>query len=523
MPGSTPGSGPWMRESPTARWKVNAGASSRDVRPDAWSAATVRRKRAIATANGLRSTPWIASRAAWTRAWSLQAGGVLVPAVQQSVEGAEQEVAGPAGRVDELEAFERAFLQGWFQGAVEDEFLDEDRGLQQRVGVLGVLGQVLVQVAEETGGQRRVRKVVDERRRPRRGCARSRAAWSPRHRTATPDAARSATRPAPSSRAAPPGSRSLTGAIRGRCPRGGSGRTRAGRRALPAGGPPGPAIQTGPTSALSSQNRMNTVVSTHATAAWVIRSSRQATQDAAVRSLSSGPLVLLLPPALPLGVGREPVAQVVFQEQDLPLQVGGQGGGRGHDVPSAAVTAGRESIHSASRRKNWPGAASGSGRLSMMAPWLPGSCGTSTQMACGRRAARSVHWLSMARWPYRASGAISVSRTGRVPSGAPAQRRGRSRPRRRAGCAGPARPARPRPGCPPGRRRRPGPCPRAGRPRPPAPAWRRSARRSRPRPPRRTGRPAPRWRGRCGRRPRRGRGTTGWPRSPPAGARTGRR
>ena len=55
----------------------------------------------------------------------------------------------------------------------------------------------------------------------------------------------------------------------------------------------------------------------------------------------------------------------------------------------------------------------------MMAPWLPGSCGTITQMAWGRRAARSVHRLSMARWPYRASGAISVSTTGLVPSGAP--------------------------------------------------------------------------------------------------------
>ena len=55
-------------------------------------------------------------------------------------------------------------------------------------------------------------------------------------------------------------------------------------RLLPASS--GPAIQTGPTSLLSSQNRMNTVVSTHATAAWVTRSSRQATQVAAVRSLS---------------------------------------------------------------------------------------------------------------------------------------------------------------------------------------------------------------------------------------------
>ena len=117
----------------------------------------------MATANGLRSTPWIASSAAWTRAWSLQARGVPVPAVEQAVERAEQEVAGAAGGVDQLEAFERAFVQRWFQGAVEDELLDEDRRLQQRVGVLRVLGQVLVQVAEEPGGQRRVCQVVDER------------------------------------------------------------------------------------------------------------------------------------------------------------------------------------------------------------------------------------------------------------------------------------------------------------------------------------------------------------------------
>ena len=61
----------------------------------------------------------------------------------------------------------------------------------------------------------------------------------------------------------------------------------------------GPAIQTGLTRALSSQNRMNTLVSTHATAAWVTRSSRQATQDAAVRSLSgrAGVPASSVPPA----------------------------------------------------------------------------------------------------------------------------------------------------------------------------------------------------------------------------------
>ena len=91
-----------------------------------------------------------------------QAGGVPVPPVEESVEGAEQEVTGPAGGVDELEAFEGPFFQRWFEGAVEDELFDEDRGLQQRVGVLRVLGQVLVQVTEEPGGQRAIRQVVHE-------------------------------------------------------------------------------------------------------------------------------------------------------------------------------------------------------------------------------------------------------------------------------------------------------------------------------------------------------------------------
>ena len=105
-----------------------------------------------------------------------QAGRVPVPAVEQAVEGAEQEVAGPAGRVDELEAFQGPLLQRWFEGAVEDELLDEDRGLQQRVGVLRVLGQVLVQVAEEPGGQRAYPPGRGRARRPRCGAARSRAA-----------------------------------------------------------------------------------------------------------------------------------------------------------------------------------------------------------------------------------------------------------------------------------------------------------------------------------------------------------
>ena len=54
----------------------------------------------------------------------------------------------------------------------------------------------------------------------------------------------------------------------------------------------------------------------------------------------------------------------------------------------------------------------------MTAPWLPGSCGTATQMAWARRVARSARGASRPSWPYLASGAISVSRTGRDASGA---------------------------------------------------------------------------------------------------------
>ena len=88
----------------------------------------------------------------------LQAGGVPVPPVQEPVKSAEQEVTRTAGRVDQLEPFERPLPQRRFQRPVEDELLHEDRRLPQRVGLLCVLGKVLVQVPEEPRGQRRVRR-----------------------------------------------------------------------------------------------------------------------------------------------------------------------------------------------------------------------------------------------------------------------------------------------------------------------------------------------------------------------------
>ena len=49
--------------------------------------------------------------------------------------------------------------------------------------------------------------------------------------------------------------------------------------------------------------------------------------------LVPGALVFLLPASFQVSVGRDPGAQVVLQEQDLPLEVRGEGGCRSHDVP----------------------------------------------------------------------------------------------------------------------------------------------------------------------------------------------
>jgi len=72
-------------------------------------------------------------------------------------------VAAPAGRVDHLEAVEAELGQGRGEGLVEDELLDEDGGLQQRVRLLRVLREVLVEVPQEPRVQRRVGEVVDQR------------------------------------------------------------------------------------------------------------------------------------------------------------------------------------------------------------------------------------------------------------------------------------------------------------------------------------------------------------------------
>src|SRR5690606_39720232 len=71
--------------------------------------------------------------------------------LEEAVEGAEEEVAAAAGRVDQIRVVEAELRDGGLEGAVEDEALDEVRGLQQREALADALVQVLVEVAEEAG------------------------------------------------------------------------------------------------------------------------------------------------------------------------------------------------------------------------------------------------------------------------------------------------------------------------------------------------------------------------------------
>ena len=56
-----------------------------------------------------------------------------------------------AGRVDQPDLLKAELVDGRGQRAVEDELLDEDGRLQQGVLLLRLLGEVLVQVAQEAG------------------------------------------------------------------------------------------------------------------------------------------------------------------------------------------------------------------------------------------------------------------------------------------------------------------------------------------------------------------------------------
>ena len=104
---------------------------------------------AIATANGLMSTPYTASSARCASTAGSVAGSRFGPQPEQPPERPQQEVARAAGRVDQPDRLQAELVQGRRQRAVEDELLDELRRLQQGVLLAGRLGEVLVQVAQE--------------------------------------------------------------------------------------------------------------------------------------------------------------------------------------------------------------------------------------------------------------------------------------------------------------------------------------------------------------------------------------
>ena len=169
---------------------------------------------------------------------------------------------------------------------------------------------------------------------------------------------------------------------------------------------PGPVIHTGLSSPLSSQNRMNTRGQhpRHGRLGHPVVAPGDPRGGRSV--LVFRLVVLLLPAALPApgqrraGRAGRPPAPVPGAADRWSVRLSRSrrpSGGRNAVLARTAVrtvAAVREpwsvSIQSDSRRKNWPGAASGSGRPSMTAPWLPGSCGTSSQIACVRRVARSA-------------------------------------------------------------------------------------------------------------------------------------
>ena len=66
------------------------------------------------------------------------------------------------GGIDHPQSRQTEGIFGLFQRVIEDEALDELRGLQQRVAFAHRLGEVLIEIAEETGIPLRIGEVVDD-------------------------------------------------------------------------------------------------------------------------------------------------------------------------------------------------------------------------------------------------------------------------------------------------------------------------------------------------------------------------
>ena len=86
-----------------------------------------------------------------------------LPLRQQAGETAQQEMPGAAGRVDHSHPLDAELPDRRIQGAREDPVLDEVGRLQQGKPLAGVLGEVLVEVAEKARAEVRVGEVVHQR------------------------------------------------------------------------------------------------------------------------------------------------------------------------------------------------------------------------------------------------------------------------------------------------------------------------------------------------------------------------
>jgi hypothetical protein len=91
------------------------------------------------------------------------AGIVLLPLIEQAGKAAEQEVPRAAGRVDQPDFLVAELGDGRGQRAVEDEFFDELRCLQQGKLFLRRFGKILIEVAEKARAPLRVGEVMHQR------------------------------------------------------------------------------------------------------------------------------------------------------------------------------------------------------------------------------------------------------------------------------------------------------------------------------------------------------------------------
>jgi len=84
----------------------------------------------------------------------------LQPEGEESLERAEEKVTGAAGGIDEADFPEAEGLDGGSEGAVENELLDKVRSLEEGVALLGFYGEVLIEIAQETGAPFGIGEVV---------------------------------------------------------------------------------------------------------------------------------------------------------------------------------------------------------------------------------------------------------------------------------------------------------------------------------------------------------------------------